>query len=185
MYMKLAKPIIVLTLICVISSALLGATYTITKDTIDAATKAATDAAMAAVLPGAGSFEEITVDGVEGVLLAAKETGGLGYAFQVQDKGFGGAYVVMVCIGDDGKITGTQLLDNSETPGLGSKTGEASFTGQFIGKDSALEGVETVTGATISSNAFIRCIGTAYQAYGAVTGQSVDSTAGATAEEEA
>ena len=76
--MKLAKPIIVLTLICVISSALLGATYTITKDTIDAATKAATDAAMAAVLPGAGSFEEITVDGVEGVLLAAKETGGLG-----------------------------------------------------------------------------------------------------------
>lgn len=182
MYMKLAKPIIVLTLICVISSALLGATYTITKDTIDAATKAATDAAMAAVLPGAGSFEEITV---EGVLLAAKETGGLGYAFQVQDKGFGGAYVVMVGIGDDGKITGTQLLDNSETPGLGSKTGEASFTGQFIGKDSALEGVETVTGATISSNAFIRCIGTAYQAYGAVTGQSVDSTAGATAEEEA
>ena len=174
--MKLAKPIIVLTLICVISSALLGATYTITKDTIDAATKAATDA---------GSFEEITVDGVEGVLLAAKETGGLGYAFQVQDKGFGGAYVVMVGIGDDGKITGTQLLDNSETPGLGSKTGEASFTGQFIGKDSALEGVETVTGATISSNAFIRCIGTAYQAYGAVTGQSVDSTAGATAEEEA
>ena len=66
MYMKLAKPIIVLTLICVISSALLGATYTITKDTIDAATKAATDAAMAAVLPGAGSVEEITGDGVEG-----------------------------------------------------------------------------------------------------------------------
>ena len=44
--MKLAKPIIVLTLICVISSALLGATYTITKDSIDAATKAATVAAM-------------------------------------------------------------------------------------------------------------------------------------------
>ena len=52
--MKLAKPIIVLTLICVISSALLGATYTITKDTIDAATKAATDAAMAAVRSARG-----------------------------------------------------------------------------------------------------------------------------------
>lgn len=184
--MKLIKPVIVLTIICIVSSALLGATYTMTKDTIDAATKAATDAAMAAVLPGTGSFEEITVDGVEGVLLAAKESGGLGYAFQVQDKGFGGAYVVMVGIGADGKITGTQLLDNSETPGLGSKTGDAAFTGQFIGKDSALEGVETITGATISSNAFIRCVGTAYQAYGAVTGQAVDSVAGATtAEEEA
>ena len=75
----------------------------------------------------------------------------------------------MVGIGADGKITGAKLLEgNSETPGLGSKTGNESFTGQFIGKDSSLSGVETITGATISSKAFISAVGIAYEAYTAV-----------------
>ena len=165
---SLLKPIIVLSVICIVTSALLGATYSMTKDTIAAAEKAASDAAMAEVVPGANGFDELADVGIEGVLTAAKEKNGLGYAFKVQDKGFGGAYVVMVGIGADGKITGAKLLDNSETPGLGSKTGNADFTSQFVGKDSQLEGVDTITGATISSNAFIRCIGTAYQAFEAV-----------------
>lgn len=164
----LVKPIVVLSAICIITAALLGATYNVTAPKIAAAEKAASDAAMTEVLPSASTFTEITVEGVEGLLAAAKDEGGAGYAFKVQDKGFGGAYVVMVGIGSDGKITGTKLLDNAETPGLGSKTGVPAFTDQFLGKDSTLEGVETVTGATISSDAFIRAVGTAYKAYAAV-----------------
>ncbi|WP_417019446.1 FMN-binding protein, partial [Anaerotruncus massiliensis (ex Liu et al. 2021)] len=101
-------------------------------------------------------------------LIAAKDDSGNGYAFKVKDKGFGGVYNVMVGIGNDGRITGVKLLDNSETPGLGSKTGADAFTGQFPGKDKSLEGVDAVTGATISSKAFFRCVDTAYQAYEAV-----------------
>ncbi len=74
----------------------------------------------------------------------------------------------MVGIGSDGKITGTKLMENGETPGLGSKTGMPDFTGQFAGKDRSLDGVETVTGATISSNAFIAAVEIAYEGYAAV-----------------
>ncbi|MEM1483945.1 RnfABCDGE type electron transport complex subunit G [Oscillospiraceae bacterium PP1C4] len=165
---ELMKPIIVLTVICVITAALLGATYTVTAPLISAAEKNASDAAMAEVLPSAASFTELKVDGVEGLLIAAKDEGGSGYVFKVQSKGFGGAYQVMVGIGSDGKITGTKLLDNNETPGLGSKTGMPDFTGQFIGKDSSLDGVDTITGATISSKAFMTAVQIAYEGFAAV-----------------
>lgn len=181
--MKMVKPIIVLVLICAIFSGLLGATYSATADTIAQVQKQASDLAMTQVLPGAAAFTEIAAgenagldalrdtvaDTKCGLLQAAKENGGLGYAFKVQDKGFGGAYAVMVGIGPDGKVTGAKLLDNSETPGLGSKTGEDAFTGRFAGVDAAgLDGVQTITGATISSNAFKRCVETAFAAFSAV-----------------
>ena len=166
--MNMTKPVIVLTVICIVCSALLGATYTATAPLIAASEKAASDAAMIEVLPGAASFTEIPVE-LEGVLTVAKDDGGLGYAFKVQDKGFGGAYTIMVGIGADGKITGAKLLDNSETPGLGSKTGSADFIQRFVGVESSgVEGVQAITGATISSNAFKRCVQTAYTAFDSV-----------------
>lgn len=165
--MNLAKPVVVLTVICILASALLGFTYNATKDTIAAVEKAASDAAMMEVLPGASSFSNLKEN--EGdLLLAAKDEGGAGYVFKVQDKGYGGKYVVMVGIDPQGAITGTKLLDNSETPGLGSKTGMPAFTDQFKGKDASLQGVSTITGATISSKTFLRCIDKAFAAYDSV-----------------
>ena len=166
---ELMKPVIVLTAICVIAAALLGFTYNLTAPLIAQAEEDAANAAMAEVVPGATSFTACELPTpIENVLNISQEDSGLGYAIQVQDQGYGGAYVVMVGIGPDGKITGAKLMDNSETPGLGSKTGTDDFISQFIGKDQALEGVSTISGATISSNAFLRCIDTAYQAYEAV-----------------
>ncbi|MGI5967694.1 MAG: FMN-binding protein [Anaerotruncus rubiinfantis] len=166
----LLKPIIVLTVICIVTAGLLGATYNVTKPLIDKAELDATNAAMREVMPSATNFTAITeLPDVTGLVQASKDDGGAGYVFKVESKGFGGAYPVMVGIGADGKITGAKLLEgNSETPGLGSKTGNESFTGQFIGKDSSLSGVETITGATISSKAFISAVGIAYEAYTAV-----------------
>lgn len=164
-HMNMAKPIIVLTAICVISSALLGMTYNVTKDKIEEVKAEASAAAMREVLPQAQDFKELAADPENGVLLAAEGSDNTGYVFKTQDKGYGGAFVVMVGIGADGNITDVKLLDNAETPGLGSKTGMPKFTDQFKGKDQSLEGVETITGATISSKAFLRCVDTAYKAY--------------------
>lgn len=165
---EMIKPVLALALICIITSGLLAATYGVTKPLIAAAEEASAQAAMVEVLPSATSFVPVQVDGVEGVLAAVRDESGAGYVFHVQSKGFGGAYQVMVGIGSDGKVAGTKLMANSETPGLGSKSGESAFTGQFIGKDSALDGVETITGATVSSNAFISCIDTAFAAYASI-----------------
>ena len=170
---NMMKPVAVLTLICVVASALLALTDGATRSTIAQVQKAASDQAMMDVLPGATAFTNLDGSGLDTskILLAAKENGGAGYAFKVQDKGFGGAYVVMVGVDNDGKVTGAKLLDNSETPGLGSKTGEKVFTDRFTGKSNAqVNEVETIVGVTISSNAFKRGVASALEAYEMVKG---------------
>ena len=56
-------------------------------------------------------------------------------------------------------------LKHSETKGMGSKTTEEPFRSQFTGKDSSLEGVQAVSGATISSKAYLGAIGDAFTAW--------------------
>lgn len=168
---SILKPIVVLTLISVVAAALLGGTYGATKPLIEAAEKAATADAMKQVLPAAADFEEIAVEGIENLQLAARDTSGAGYAFKVTDKGFGGAIVVMVGIDADGNMTGIQLLEHSETPGLGTKAGQPAFTDKFIGVSEAdLSKVDTISGATVTSSAVKRCAATAYEAFNSLEG---------------
>ncbi|NCC68856.1 MAG: FMN-binding protein, partial [Clostridia bacterium] len=56
-------------------------------------------------------------------------------------------------------------LSQSETKGLGSRTTLPDFREQFYGKDSSLSGVDTISGATISSKAYIGAIKDAFSAY--------------------
>ena len=74
------KPIVVLTAICVIVSAALAGTYSLTKPVIDAAKAAEANAALSAVLPDGADFEEVTVS-AENVLNAYKAGNGAGYVF--------------------------------------------------------------------------------------------------------
>ena len=57
---------------------------------------------------------------------------------------------------ENGFITDTKVMSHSETPGLGSKVTEPDFKDQFNGLDeSGLDGIVTISGATISSNHYI------------------------------
>jgi electron transport complex protein RnfG len=69
----------------------------------------------------------------------------------------------MVGMKKDGTITGVRVISQNETPGLGVKITEPNFTEQFINRGvSGLElsknNIHAVTGATISSRAFIDSI---------------------------
>ena len=159
------KPIVVLTAICVIVSAALVGTYGLTKPVIDAAKAAEANAALSAVLPDGADFEEVTVS-AENVLNAYKAGNGAGYVFQAQGKGFAGMITVMVGISSDGAITGTQVMEHGETPGIGDRIEkEAHFQEQYLGKDYNLEGIEFLSGATFSSNYYINAIRDAFTAY--------------------
>ena len=48
---------------------------------------------------------------------------------------------------------------------MGSKTTEEPFRSQFVGKDSSLDGVQAISGATISSTAYINAINDAFAAW--------------------
>lgn len=171
------KPIVVLTAICIVVSGALVGTYSMTKPVIDAAKAEEERLALMAVLPEGKNFEAIDV-AAENIVSAYVDTEGAGYVFMAQGKGFGGAINVMVGIGSDGLITGTQVMEHGETPGIGDKMiTEEWFQPQYVGKDQNLEGVEGITGATFSSKGFNAAIAAAYTAYGEAAGVKIEAPA--------
>ena len=166
-------PIIVLVLICAIMSGLLAATNNVTAPIIAEAERKANEEARLEVMPSADTFEQVTVDGLpDSVTGVFKAANGAGYVFSLTTTGYGGKNTLKMTIGIDmdGKITDTKVLSHSETAGLGSKITTDAFKNQFPGKDSSLEGVDNISGATFSSNYYRAAIADAYSAYGLVAG---------------
>ena len=173
MFKDFVLPPLVLTVIAGVTTAALVLTEGVTTPIIEAQQAAAADAARVAVLPEADSFTQCTVDEMpEGGIDAYQADNGAGYVITAEARGYGGQLRVMVGIGSDGLITGTEVLVNNETQGLGSRVSEPDFMNQYIGKDSTLEGVTAISGTTISSNA----VKTAYQIYGDLAGVEVAGT---------
>ena len=103
------------------------------------------------------------VSGYRGVDGAGKTAG---YVFTVEGKGFDGTISVMCAIGTDGNIINCSTLDvSSETKTLGGQTANPEYTDQYIGQSSALDGVDSISGATITSTAYKGCVETAFAAY--------------------
>ena len=89
-------------------------------------------------------------------------------------KGYNGLVKVLVGFNSDGSINNIAVLEQNETPGLGTKIKNEAFIAQFRGKDPTTfklkvkkdQGdVDALTGATISSRAFIEAVQMAYDAF--------------------
>ena len=165
-------PIVVLVLICAVMSGLLAVTNNITDPIIKAAEEEANRAARLEVLPQADDFEEVTVEGLpDAVTEVYKAANGAGYTFSIVAQGYGGKGTLKIAVGIDmdGKITGTKVLSHEETAGLGSKITTGAFQGQFPGKDagyvSDIKNIDTISGATRSSNFFRLALTYAFEAF--------------------
>ena len=90
------------------------------------------------------------------------------------EKGFSGLVKIMVGFKPDGSMQDIVVLEQKETPGLGTKMKEEKFLGQFrdknpsdfdlkVGKDGG--DVDALTGATISTRAFTEAAQSAYDEY--------------------
>ena len=177
MFKDFVLPPLVLTVIAGVTTAALVLTEGVTTPIIEEQQAAAADAARVAVLPEADSFTQCTVEEMpEGGIDAYQADNGAGYVITAEARGYGGQLRVMVGMCSDGLITGTEVLVNNETQGLGSRVSEHDFMDQYIGKDSTLEGVQAISGTTISSNAFSNAVKTAYQIYGELAGVEVAGT---------
>ena len=93
----------------------------------------------------------------------------IGYALPCKGNGFQGLVKLMMGVTPDlKKITGLTVIEQVETPGLGSEITKGGFTDQFkkvnpdphiVGKKGAAESpndIVTITGATISSKAVVK-----------------------------
>ena len=148
------KDAIILFVITLVSGALLGAVYQVTKGPIAEANRAAQMEAYQQVLPDAAEFdEEALVGDVEGVntALATAEFGGVyvdsvalgkdangnavGYVVNsTSGDGYAGEIKIAVGILSDGTVNGIAFLSIGETPGLGMNATSEDFWGQFVGK---------------------------------------------------
>lgn len=166
--------------ICAVASLVLGVTNNVTEPVIEERNIQASNESRKIVLPQADEFKvlegmnsDIVVEVYEG--LKNKEV--IGYTIKTSSKGYGGAIESMIGISKEGKITGVEIGNHSETPGLGSKATEPAFKGQYLDKDvlkplSVIKGsanndneISAISGATITSNGVTSGVNAAMKIY--------------------
>jgi len=147
-----------LCLICFLMAMILAFLNSITAPRIEASKEQATLAELGNVISGA-EFTKIT-DDVYKAEISGKT---VGYAVKATTtKGYGGNIDMLVGLSEDFSVLGLSIIDDSETPGIGSRAMEKAFTDKFTGKKNTeiVKGspskeneVQAVSGATISSRA--------------------------------
>ncbi|MCF7832339.1 MAG: RnfABCDGE type electron transport complex subunit G [Candidatus Marinimicrobia bacterium] len=184
-----AKIIIVLTLITVISGAVLAVLDAYTKPRIDAYKNKIRNEAVSQVLPENVKIETIN-KADQTFYKASKNEEVVGYAFQVSGGGYQSELVLMVGVtADFSKIIAAKILSQVETPGLGTKIENdpsnkedpSWFVDQFKNlsvapaityvknvKPSKDNEIQAITGATISSAAVVSVLNKGIEKFKAI-----------------
>lgn len=173
-----------LTAIALVAAAALAALNAVTQEPIAAAQQAKVQEAISAVLPAFDKIEDRDIDG-KTCHLAFNQGGELvGAAIEAgNDKGFGGRIQLMVGFDAEGLVTGYQILETHETPGLGAKADQwfqrgnkGDITGRKpaeavlgVKKDIGESGVDAITGSTITSRAFLDIVNDAANTFSSIT----------------
>ncbi len=177
MFKEIIKPSLILLLVCAIITGALAYVNGVTEPIIEENDRITEQESLAKALPGSDSFMEPqeaetlksqgykVSDRIVKLYEAKREEKTHGYVVEVSSKGYGGAIKIFVGVDTQYNITGVMLTSHNETPGLGSKAADMTFTQQYLGEIpekafSVVKGVadedneiEAVSGATISSKA--------------------------------
>lgn len=178
--------------ICAVAALVLGVTNNITAPVIEKRNIQASNESRKIVLSDADEFKQLegmNSDIVVEVYEGLKDEEVIGYTIKTTPKGYGGSVEVMVGISKDGKITGVDIGNHSETPGLGSKAAEPTFKEQYLNKDVAnsllvVKGsasndneISAISGATITSNGVTSGVNAAMKIYNEKLSSNGDKTA--------
>lgn len=168
---EMARPFVVLTVICLVAAVLLGYVNAKTEPVIEENERITAEKIRGSVLPAAASFEEIEVPaelaalGVTGIF---KGDGDSGYVVTAANKGYGGDVTVTVGLDNEGKILKSVADVSGETQGIGSKVG--AMMDKFEGLSDGAEDVQLKTGATFTGKAVKASIAAAFAAFAYVSG---------------
>ena len=163
-----AKSIIVLVSICLIIAAAMAAVNMVTAPRIEEQQRQKEQQALSAVLPENDGFDKVEIESLpESVVSVYRDKDGDGYVVMLSIKGYDSSNPMSVAVGfgNDERICGCVVISaTGETSGIGSKVTLPDFTGQFDGKSEGLEGVDAISGATVSSQAFIDAVKNSFAA---------------------
>lgn len=178
------KNVLCLTLITIVAGFGLGYVYDITKLPIAQMEESTKMAAYRSVFPEAAGFSENLegyeggkpVEGFDGItvdsVVCAQDQAGktIGYVMNITTKqGYGGDITISMGIDSQGTVKGVEILDISETAGLGMKAKESKFRDQFkdktvtaftytkTGAASDFE-IDAISGATITTKAVVNAV---------------------------
>ena len=147
---KILKDTLALAIITIVSGVLLGGVYLITKEPIEKQNEKTKIAAYNSVFSDLSTYE--MYDDLDSLQAVVKDSGYSGvivdevvYAYNsskenigvivtITDKdGYGGNIKMTVGIDMEGTITGLEILEISETAGLGMKAADKEFRNQYVG----------------------------------------------------
>ena len=166
-----------LTAIALVAAAALAALNGVTKEPIAKAQQAKVENAIGAVLPAFDRLEDTRVGDNVCHLGYDAEGNFVGAAVEAgNDKGFGGHLQLMVGFDKEGLVSGYQILETHETPGLGAKADQwfqKGSKGDIVGSDIAAPlsvkkdggNIDAITGSTITSRAFLDIVNQAAAIY--------------------
>lgn len=170
----IVKMLMTLTIVGIISGGLLSQISNWAEPKIEMNRKLETERAIFLVQPDAKFYNKIEAAKFElyQVFKDEEKSESLGYALPFEGNGFQGKIRLMVGVKNDLKeLVGLEVLEQVETPGLGTKVTEKPFTNQFNGLSAEPEinwtkgeaskknsEIQTITGATISSKAVVAII---------------------------
>ena len=179
------SPILVLVIICFVVTFLLAFVYGVTAPIIAENTAAAASEARSALLEDAeGKFSDSGAELVvyeEGKVYAEDcytADNGSGMVVTVKSNSYGGLLTAMVGINKDGEVTGVQVTDHADTPGVGTKAQDAGHLSQYVGKSELgsdnikahADDIVEVTGASVSSGAIHKAVYCALEQFKAMGG---------------
>ena len=104
--------------------------------------------------------------------------GETGYVIATSTRGYAGEIGMLIGVSNEGRVTGLQVREMHETPGLGlNALSDVDFLKQFLSTEGGLEvgaDVDALSGATVTSKAIARSVNSAVAF---VTGADIASTA--------
>ncbi len=112
-----------------------------------------------------GVTDGLTVDGVELWIGQSGDGVEICSVLKASERGYSSDIKMLIAVGPDGKCKAVAVLDQNETPGLGTNITDNKFLDQF--KDKALDEInltkdggkiDAITGATISSAAAVKTV---------------------------
>lgn len=170
--MKVAHIIATLTLIGIIAGGSLSLVNNWAAPKIAFNQKAETERAIFLVHLDGKRYEEIKNAGFEVYKVFNQADSSVGYSMVYSGNGFQGKIKIMIGLTEDlNKITSIEILEQSETPGLGTKILEPPYKDQYNGltptpsiklvkgiEPSSPNEVKAITGATISSRSVVAIV---------------------------
>ncbi|MGI6280036.1 MAG: FMN-binding protein [Acutalibacteraceae bacterium] len=166
------KSVISLTVICAVISVLLAITNSITEPIIKKQENSAVNETLSKVLPGGKDFEKLDISSYElpnTITEAYRESSG-GYVFKMVTAGYGSDFILMCGVDSEGKVAGAACISSKETLGAENEYGQ-----KLVGAAAdTIDSVDTITGATKTTEAYKNAVKDALNAAIILGGGSVD-----------